>query len=107
MVVEIWNVVFMQYDRQKDGSLKPLPAKHIDTGMGFERLVSILQNKMSNYATDIFAPIFKKIEEVAKARPYTDKYGPEDTDGIDMAYRVCADHLRVRPLLPRLILCMR
>ncbi|KAI0392549.1 tRNA synthetases class II (A)-domain-containing protein [Xylariaceae sp. FL0594] len=95
MVVEIWNVVFMQYDRQKDGSLKTLPAKHIDTGMGFERLVSILQNKLSNYATDIFTPIFKKIEEVTKVRPYTDKYGPDDTDGIDMAYRVCADHLRL------------
>ncbi|GAW24701.1 hypothetical protein ANO14919_142920 [Xylariales sp. No.14919] len=95
MVVEVWNNVFMQFDRQKDKSLKTLPAKHIDTGMGFERLVSALQDKSSNYATDIFAPLFKKIEEVTGARPYSDKYGPEDGDGIDMAYRVCADHLRL------------
>ncbi|KAI0799402.1 tRNA synthetases class II (A)-domain-containing protein [Xylaria sp. FL0064] len=95
MVVEVWNNVFMQFDRQKDKSLKILPAKHIDTGMGFERLVSALQDKTSNYATDIFTPLFKKIEEVTHARPYSDKYGPEDADGIDTAYRVCADHLRL------------
>ena len=77
-----------------DKSLRPLPNKHIDTGLGFERLVSILQNKSSNYDTDVFSALFEKIQEITKARPYQGHFGGDDVDGIDTAYRVVADHVR-------------
>ena len=86
-VIEIWNLVFMQYNRKADGSLEPLPAKVIDTGMGFERLCMALQGKKSNYDTDVFQPLIKKIGLLAGK-----EYGKEhDTD---VAMRVIADHVR-------------
>ncbi len=86
-VIEIWNLVFMQYNRKADGSLEPLPAKVIDTGMGFERLCMALQGKKSNYDTDVFQPLIKKIGLLAGKT-----YGNERD--IDVAMRVIADHVR-------------
>lgn len=89
-VMEIWNLVFIQFNRNASGQLTPLPAKHVDTGMGFERVCAVLQGKNSNYDTDVFAPLFAAIQDVTKARPY----GGSLEDRVDMAYRVLADHVR-------------
>ena len=99
-VIEIWNVVFMQYNRKADGSLEQLPMHVIDTGMGFERLVRMLQNKHSNYDTDIFQPIIQQIEALSHQQygftTPTGKLGEGSTEQekIDIAMRVVADHLR-------------
>jgi len=87
LVIEIWNLVFIQYNRKKDKSLHPLPQKHVDTGMGFERLCMILQNKKSNYDTDVFQPLIQNISAKAKHQ-----YGKNEEK--DIAVRVIADHLR-------------
>ena len=86
-VIEIWNLVFMQYNRKSDQSLQPLPAKVIDTGMGFERLVRTLQGKHSNYDTDVFQPIIKEISAITGK-----KYGEDEKT--DIAMRVVSDHIR-------------
>ena len=86
-VIEIWNLVFMQYNRMADGHLVELPAKHVDTGMGFERLVRVLQGKTSNYDTDVFQPIIQAIAKMSGI-----EYGKEEKT--DVAMRVIADHLR-------------
>ena len=90
-VVEIWNNVFMKYNRKADGSLEDLPAKHVDTGMGFERLCMVLQNKSVTYDTDIFAPYIQHIEQTSGIR-YTGSF--ERSAKTDIAMRVCADHIR-------------
>ncbi len=86
--MELWNLVFMQFNRLDDGSLKPLPARHVDTGMGFERILAVLQGKRSNYDTDLFAPIFARIAKVTGRH-----YGGGDEE-VDVAFRVVADHVR-------------
>jgi alanyl-tRNA synthetase len=90
-VVEIWNNVFMQFERKADGSLVPLPAKHVDTGMGFERLCMVLQGKRYTYDTDVFTPFIRFIEQVS-GKKYSGSY--ERNAKTDVAMRVVADHIR-------------
>jgi alanyl-tRNA synthetase len=94
-VIEVWNNVFMEFNRKADGSLEKLPAQHVDTGMGFERLVRVLQQKQSNYDTDVFSPLLHKMEELSGL-----PYKPEEEEKhpkqliINIAMRVIADHIR-------------
>jgi alanyl-tRNA synthetase len=87
LVVEIWNLVFMQYNRKANGALENLPEKHVDTGMGFERLCMVLQNVKSNYDTDVFIPLIREIETITGR-----KYGKDEE--VNIAIRVVADHVR-------------
>lgn len=91
LVIEIWNLVFIQFNRKANGQLEELPAKHIDTGMGFERLTMAMQGKQSNYDTDIFAPYIKFIEKES-GKKYTGIY--EESAKVDIAMRVVSDHVR-------------
>lgn len=86
-VIEIWNLVFIEFNRKNDGKLEPLPNKHVDTGMGFERLTMVLQNKTSNYETDIFTPLIDHLGKISGR-----KYG--ESEETDIAMRVISDHLR-------------
>jgi len=86
-VVEIWNLVFMEFNRKANGSLEKLPAQHVDTGMGFERLCMVLQNKQSNYDTDVFTPLIREVEAITN-----NEYGKNEE--IDIAIRVISDHVR-------------
>src|SRR6476646_9371626 len=104
--IEIWNLVFIQFNANPDGTFTPLPAKHVDTGMGFERVTGIIQNTrgftdfsrtISNYETDIFRPLFNKIEELSGKKykstlPPTGSTGTNEQEKIDVAFRVIADH---------------
>ncbi|MCY7293049.1 MAG: alanine--tRNA ligase, partial [Ferruginibacter sp.] len=105
-VIEIWNNVFMQFNRLKDGSLQPLPSQHVDTGMGFERLVRVIQNKKSNYDTDVFSGTIKKVEEIT-GKTYNPDFTTKDSIKLGaysspigggwegaVAFRVLADHIR-------------
>ncbi|NTU90687.1 MAG: alanine--tRNA ligase, partial [Chlorobiaceae bacterium] len=88
-VIELWNLVFIQYNRQSDGSLEPLPQKHVDTGMGFERVTAVMQGKGSNYDSDVFTPLFDRITELTGVA-----YTASLDSPTDIAMRVIADHSR-------------
>ena len=104
LCIEIWNLVFIQYNAEEDGTYRDLPAKHVDTGMGFERVCALIQNtngfkdfskKPTNYATDVFQPIFRKLEELSDKK-YHDVYPGDESDALEeaIAFRVIADHIR-------------
>jgi alanyl-tRNA synthetase len=103
-VMEIWNLVFIQFNRDRTGKLSPLPAKHVDTGMGFERICQVLQNKTDNYGTDLWLPLFGRIAEISKCKytgqfPATNRADPVAESANeqlrhDIAFRVVADHIR-------------
>lgn len=93
-VIEIWNLVFMEFNRKSDGSLEALPARHVDTGMGFERLSMVLQGKQSNYDTDVFMPLIEKVEDLSGLRYKPHEETREQVRLVNVAMRVIVDHVR-------------
>ncbi|XP_063228280.1 alanine--tRNA ligase, mitochondrial [Bacillus rossius redtenbacheri] len=95
-LTELWNLVFIQYNRTADGQLKRLESHHVDTGMGFERLIAVMQGKTSNYDTDVFQPLISAIQKATGATPYRGAFLGDGGDGnLDWSYRVLADHSRM------------
>lgn len=92
-LTELWNIVFIQFERLENGTIIPLPKRHVDTGMGLERLVALLQNEKSNYDTDLFTPLFKAIQKSSKVPAY--KSGLDNNDRLNCGYRILADHSRM------------
>ena len=93
-VIEIWNNVFMEFNRKADGSLEKLPSRNVDTGMGFERLCMVLQNKQSNYDTDVFTPLIHKVEEITKSHYNSNGRVTPEQEQVNIAIRVISDHIR-------------
>ncbi|XP_011639548.1 alanine--tRNA ligase, mitochondrial [Pogonomyrmex barbatus] len=94
-LMELWNIVFIQYERLANGYIVPLPKHHVDTGMGLERLVTLLQGKTSNYDTDLFQPLFDAIRKCSNAPEYKGTFDNDDIGKIDYGYRILADHARM------------
>lgn len=95
-LTELWNIVFIEYNRKSDGNLEPLRNRFVDTGMGFERLVTVLQGKSSNYDTDLFSSIFDAIAKETKAPVYSGTFDVSNSSyPLDYAYRLVADHARM------------
>ncbi|XP_029828378.2 alanine--tRNA ligase, cytoplasmic [Ixodes scapularis] len=92
-LVELWNLVFIQFNRDAGGNLSSLPNKHVDTGMGLERLTAVLQNVKSNYDTDLFSPLLSALQKSARVAPYRGLVGPDAS--VDVAYRIVVDHARM------------
>ncbi|KRX23184.1 Alanine--tRNA ligase [Trichinella nelsoni] len=92
---ELWNVVFMEYYKHEDGSLQKLPATHVDTGMGLERLCAVLQNEDSAYGTDLFKPLIDSCQQLTGSPPYEGRFGVDDVTGLDSSCRIIVDHARM------------
>ncbi|KRY55346.1 Alanine--tRNA ligase, partial [Trichinella britovi] len=92
---ELWNVVFMEYYKHEDGSLQKLPATHVDTGMGLERLCAVLQNEDSAYGTDLFKPLIDSCQQLTGSPPYEGRFGVDDVTGFDSSCRIIVDHARM------------